>query len=179
MYRAWYRFVVDWARRLGGNSSDCEDLAQEVFVVVRRRMAEFEGDNIPGWLYRITRSRVRDHRRLKWSQTFATCVPPEGLIEDASGPFEKLEVKRRYIALERRWARLNEGERSALTLLELHGYSGEEIAATLGVPLNTVWSRIRRARLKLMNHAVRRSACAPRRRPETTGSDVANVQECA
>jgi RNA polymerase sigma-70 factor (ECF subfamily) len=44
---------------------------------------------------------------------------------------------------------LNESERAALVLFEIDGYSGEEIAEIQGVPTNTVWARIHKARKKL------------------------------
>lgn len=155
VYRAWYGAVVRWARRLGGNAGDCEDLAQEVFVIVKRRLVDFDGTNVAGWLYRITRNRVRDHRRSRWARAFTNGLSPDTLEQEASSPLENLEVKQRYALLERRWSKLNEAERRALSLLEIHGLSGEEIAATLDVPLNTVWSQIRRARLKLASRPAR------------------------
>jgi RNA polymerase sigma-70 factor, ECF subfamily len=173
VYRDWYGPVVRWARRLGGNASDCEDLAQEVFVVVKRRLSAFDGEHLAAWLYRITRGRVRDHRRLKWSQAVGGGLTPELLIEEGSGPLEALETKQRYAILERRWSRLNDDERAALMLLELQGCSGEEIALTLKVPLNTVWSRIRRARLKLSSPALRRAY-----RPNPSTSERPHVASC-
>ena len=47
-------------------SSDTEDLAQEIFLVVRRKLDRFDGGNLAGWLYRIAQLTVRDHRRRAW-----------------------------------------------------------------------------------------------------------------
>ncbi|RYZ05436.1 MAG: sigma-70 family RNA polymerase sigma factor [Myxococcales bacterium] len=157
VYRAWYGPVVRWARRLGANAGDCEDLAQEVFVIVKRRLPDFDGGNVAGWLYRITRNRVRDHRRSRWARAFINGLSPDSIEQEASSPLDSLEMKQRYALLERRWSKLNDAERRALSLLEVHGMSGEEIAATLDVPLNTVWSQVRRARLKLASRPPRPS----------------------
>lgn len=151
IYRAWFGQVVRWVRRLGGPTSDHEDLAQDVFVIAKRRLAAFDGENLGGWLYRITRNRVRDYRRLKWFQVVSSGAgdAPELMLEHRSGPLDELETKQNCLDLQRRLSRLRDAERVALLLLELDGHSGEEIAEMLNVPLNTVWSRIRRARLKL------------------------------
>jgi DNA-directed RNA polymerase specialized sigma24 family protein len=64
IYRAWFAQVTRWVRRLGGPTRDQEDLAQDVFVIAKRRFEAFDGENLGGWLYRITCNRVRDYRRL-------------------------------------------------------------------------------------------------------------------
>src|SRR5678815_2164726 len=66
IYDAWFDDVTRWLYALGVPSSDTEDLAQEIFLVVRRKLAAFDGGNLAGWLYRITQLTVRDHRRRAW-----------------------------------------------------------------------------------------------------------------
>lgn len=167
IYRAWFGQVLRWVRRLGGPTSDHEDLAQDVFVIAKRRLEAFDGENLGGWLYRITRNRVRDYRRLKWYQVVSSgfTESPESLLEHRSGPLDELETKRSCLTLKDQLLRLRDSERIALLLLELDGHSGEEIAEMLGVPLNTVWSRIRRARLKLAASGAKLEARLPRRTP--------------
>jgi RNA polymerase sigma-70 factor, ECF subfamily len=167
IYRAWFGQVLRWVRRLGGPTSDHEDLAQDVFVIANRRLEAFDGENVGGWLYRITRNRVRDYRRLKWYRVVSSgsTESPEALLEHRAGPLDELEIKRNYQTLERQLLRLREAERVSLLLLELDGHSGEEIAEMLGVPLNTVWSRIRRARLKLATSRAHLETCTPLRAP--------------
>src|SRR5215468_9817010 len=65
-YQAWFRQVYRWIRALGGPGIDAEDLAQEVFIVVQRKFARFDGTNLAGWLYRIAQRTVRDYRRCAW-----------------------------------------------------------------------------------------------------------------
>src|ERR1700735_2490614 len=66
VYAAWYDDVTRWLRALGGPPADLDDLAQEVFIVVHRRLHAFDGRNLAGWLYRITIRQRRDFRRLRW-----------------------------------------------------------------------------------------------------------------
>src|SRR5436305_9142676 len=66
LYQAWFRPVYRWIRALSGPSIDAEDLAQEVFIVVQRKLHLFDGANFAGWLYRIVQLTVRDHRQRAW-----------------------------------------------------------------------------------------------------------------
>src|SRR5262245_15554305 len=66
IYERWFGDVVRWIYALGVPSSDSEDLAQEIFLVVRRKLDRFDGGNLAGWLYRIAQLTVRDHRRRAW-----------------------------------------------------------------------------------------------------------------
>src|SRR5688500_20167190 len=63
IYDRWFDDVVRWLYALGMPSSDTEDLAQEIFLVVRRKLDRFDGGNLAGWLYRIAQLTVRDPRR--------------------------------------------------------------------------------------------------------------------
>ena len=66
VYEDWFDDVVKWLYALGAPGADTEDLAQEIFLVVRRRLEEFDGGNLAGWLYRIAQLTVRDYRRRAW-----------------------------------------------------------------------------------------------------------------
>src|SRR5689334_21378126 len=66
IYERWFGDVVRWLYALGVPGSDTEDLAQEIFLVVQRKLHRFDGGNLAGWLYRIAQLTVRDHRRRAW-----------------------------------------------------------------------------------------------------------------
>jgi RNA polymerase sigma-70 factor, ECF subfamily len=153
IYERWFDEVSVWVRAMGGPAADREDLVQDVFLVVHRRLPDFDGDNLPGWLYRIARHRVRDFRRLLWVKHFLFgSVPlPENLAKEDASPAEILETRQKTVLLERLLDRLAESERVTLVLFEIDGYSGDEISEILGIPVNTVWSRIYKARKKLKN----------------------------
>ena len=151
IYERWFDEVSRWVRAMGGPEADREDLVQDVFLVVHRRLPYFDGENLPGWLYQIARYRVRDFRRLSWFKhfLFGNGALLENLAREGASPAETLETQQKTALLERLLGRLSESERAALVLFEIDGYSGEEIAHIQGVPLNTVWSRIHNARKKL------------------------------
>jgi RNA polymerase sigma-70 factor (ECF subfamily) len=151
IYECWFDEVSRWIRALGGPEADREDLVQDVFVVVHRRLPDFDGENLPGWLYRIARHRVRDFRRLSWVKhvLFGSVPLPENLATDCASPAETLETYQKTAMLEHLLEKLTESERATLVLFDVDGYSGEEIAQLQRVPLNTVWSRIYKSRKKL------------------------------
>jgi RNA polymerase sigma-70 factor (ECF subfamily) len=153
IYAAWYDDVSRWIRAMGGPEAEREDLVQDVFVVVHRRLDDFDGRNLAGWLYQIARRRVRDFRRLLWVKHLITrrSPLPEGLVLVGPSPVEDLETKEKRLLLETLLAKLNESERAALILFEVEGYSGQQIAAIQEVPINTVWARIHKARRKLQH----------------------------
>jgi RNA polymerase sigma-70 factor (ECF subfamily) len=151
LYEEWFDEVARWIRAMGGPAADREDLVQDVFLVVYRRLPDFDGKNIAGWLYQIARRRVRDFRRLFWVRAlFGSSVPlSENLMKAGPTPAEVLETKERGALLNVMLASLNPDQRAAFVLFEIEGYSGEEIARLQQVPLNTVWARIHKARKKL------------------------------
>ena len=88
--------------------SDTEDLAQEIFLVVRRKLDRFDGGNLAGWLYRITQLTVRDHRRRAWFKNLIlrrrdVDLAPMELTHPGSG---RAGTRRpRTGAASRRWSR--------------------------------------------------------------------------
>ncbi len=156
VYREFFDEVNRWVRALGGPRRDREDLVQDVFVVVHRRLVDFDGQNLGGWLYRITRNRVRDFRNLRWFSVLLAGSPADdvatGLSETPEALLGDMDERRCLASL---LARLPESQRKTLSLFALEGYSGEEIAMNEGVSLNTVWTRIHQARTKLMARAAR------------------------
>ena len=136
---------------MGGRAADRDDLVQDVFLVVFRRLADFDGQNVGGWLYQITRRRVRDFRRSAWLRRllFGSTALLDARAGRGSDPGETCETAEKREHLERLLATLNEPERVALVLFEIEDYSGDQIAELQGVPTNTVWARIHKARKKL------------------------------
>ena len=151
LYDAWFGDVARWVRALGAPPSDQDDLVQEVFVVVHRRLPDFDGENIAGWLYRIAAHQVRDHRRLRWIRhIFGRSVPlSPGVPSNGPTPLMMLETKEKQLLLERLLSTLNEAQRAAFVLFEMDGYTGDEIASIQQVSINTVRARIHRARKKV------------------------------
>src|SRR5262245_45206282 len=68
--------VARWASRLGGPAADVEDITQEVFLVVNRRLAEFHGGRMSTWLFGITaKVAANERRRRKLRQWWFRLVP--------------------------------------------------------------------------------------------------------
>jgi RNA polymerase sigma-70 factor (ECF subfamily) len=149
IYERWFEDVVKWLYALGVPSSDTEDLAQEIFVVVQRKLSRFDGGNVTGWLYRITQLTVRDHRRRAW---FKNLMSRRRVVDLAQvelttpGPAARYEEAENRRLLQTLVAGMSEKLRTAFVLFEIEGYSGEEIARIHDIPLGTVWTRLHLAR---------------------------------
>jgi RNA polymerase sigma-70 factor (ECF subfamily) len=151
IYDAHYAEVARWIRALGGPAADQDDLVQEVFVVVYRRLPDFDGRNLAGWLYRITAHQVRDYRRLVWiKHIFRRSIALSSEVPSARPtPVMMLETRERQRNLERLLSKLSDPLRAAFVLFEIEGYTAEEISEMQSVPTNTVRARIHRARKKM------------------------------
>lgn len=158
LYDQRFDDVSRWVRALGVRDADRDDVVQDIFMVVYRRLPDFDGQNVTGWLYQIARRKVRDHRHLTWVKHLfgANRVPVvEGMSTHQPGALDGLETKRKAELLEHLLDALNPDQRAAFVLFEIEGNSGEEIAVLQGVPINTVWARIHKARKKLQDGASR------------------------
>ncbi len=154
VYAAYFRHVVAWMRAMKVPAADLEDAAQEVFLVVKRKLPGFHGSNLAGWLYRIADLTARNYRRLAWfKHLFALGhgYEPADAWTMAGTPAVTLEQKEDQRALAQMLARLSTKRRETLILFEVEGYSGQEIAALQGVPLKTVWTRLHHARKDLVS----------------------------
>lgn len=150
LYHRHVQDVARWAQRLGGPGVDTEDVVQEVFLAVHRKLPQFRGDSRPStWLYRITENVVRHRRRkdrwARWLGGTAQEVAGERASPEPlpSAGLDARETSRRvYRALDQ----MKEKYRTVLILFELEELSGEEIAELTGARLATVWVWLHRAR---------------------------------
>jgi RNA polymerase sigma-70 factor, ECF subfamily len=157
--------VERWVRALGGRAPDVSDLAQDVFIVAFRRLPEFDGQNVAGWLYQITRRKMRDYRRLSWIRHLFTNRNASTFESAALGAdqLQQVDSNEKQVLLDRILNKLPAEQRAAFVLFELDGLTGAEIALVQQVPINTVWARIHRARNKLQARALAQQEMA---RPE-------------
>ena len=146
-------FVWSVALRMTGDPSHAEDLAQEVFLTVWRKLPQFEGrSSFTSWLYRITVNTALNWRR---TQDRYQSFPEEGparldnLPSSSTGPEAQAMASQEEKTLETLLLSLEEPYRIAFILRELEGLSYEEVAKALGLPIGTVRSRLSRAREKL------------------------------
>ena len=158
VYRAHAKTVSRWASRLLGPGGDCEDVVQEVFIVVRHKLPRFNGPaEITTWLYEITVRVVQDWRRRRRWWSWATGrgpspsrgrpqESPSPQDEGSNDPVARLEGRERALLLYRFLEGLGEAYRTTFILFELEGLSGERIAEITGTRVGTVWVRLTRAR---------------------------------
>jgi RNA polymerase sigma-70 factor (ECF subfamily) len=148
VYSRWFDEVSRWVRAFGGLDADLDDLVQEVFLIVRRKLPKFDEGNLPGWIYRITQRTVRDYRRRAWFRRAlfkrdGDRTETHSNDPDPSQVLERREAERILVQI---LAKMSESRRTAFILFEIEGYTGEEIAALEDVPVNTVWTRLHHAR---------------------------------
>jgi RNA polymerase sigma-70 factor (ECF subfamily) len=145
VYRDHFAFVYRKAARLGGPSVDAEDVAQEVFVIVSRKLESFNGSSaITTWLHGITLNVVRHaRRRARLRQLFEWGPPADEQVVPAIDRVEVSEAQRiAYRILDR----MRPKHRDVFILSELEGATCEEIAGVVNCKVETVWSRLHYAR---------------------------------
>jgi len=147
LYRDHARRVLGWCIRLGGPGLDAEDLAQQVFETAMKTCARFRGDSsLSTWLFGITRNTIRNARRRAALRRFVglDAVPePRDRGPDTEGVAIQHERRRAV-----QWALedLKPPQREVLVLADLEGHTAPEVAAMLGIPAGTVYSRLHHAR---------------------------------
>jgi RNA polymerase sigma-70 factor (ECF subfamily) len=148
VYERHFDFVYRVIVRLAGRSH-AEDLAQEVFAVVHRRLDEFEGRaKLTTWLFQIAYRVVGAHvRRERMRGLIAAALPLElATREQGHDPYDRVEQS---IALARAVRKLSWKKRAVLVLHEVEGWPCELIAERMDVPVATVWTRLHHARKEL------------------------------
>ena len=133
-------------RRLGVGESDIEDLSQEVFVIVHRKLPEFEGrSKITTWIYGICVRVASDHRRRAHvRREQPTDDVPE---ERKSAPqIHELEREQARAMLDRALSTLDVDKRAVFVLYEIEQVEMPEIAHAVSCPLQTAYSRLYAAR---------------------------------
>jgi RNA polymerase sigma factor (sigma-70 family) len=142
--------VYRLAYRLSGNAQDAEDLTQETFVRVFRSLASFSPGTFEGWLHRITTNlfldMVRRRQRIRFD---ALPEDTERLPGTSPSPEQVYADTHLDPQIQAALDALSPEFRVAVVLCDIEGLTYEEIAATLGIKLGTVRSRIHRGRVQL------------------------------
>lgn len=148
------RFLWRTLMNLGVPSREAQDLCQEVMIIVHRRLPEFDGQSLRGWLYGICVRVASDYRR---SARARREIPHDELPErgGAADQLEQLDQRAQRQRLMRALERIGEEKRTALVLYEVEELTLAEVSEALGVPLQTVYSRIKAARQELRQELLR------------------------
>jgi RNA polymerase sigma-70 factor (ECF subfamily) len=164
VYEAFFPFVWRSARRLGAPQGTLDDVVQEIFVVVHRRLGDFEArSSMKTWIFGIVLNVVRTHRRkLRTSAPHALrqegTADPEGLSDTAAGPHELASKAEAARLVDRLLDSMEDTRREVFVLAELEQMTVPDIAAALDIPLNTAYSRLRLAREEFAAAAARHRA---------------------
>ncbi len=150
------RHVYNIAYRMVGNEADARDLAQEAFLRVYRALRRVEpGAPLESWLYRIVSNLyidlLRKRPRARVESLDVPLETPRGEVlrefaDIGSSPEAIVEREHLDAAIQHALGTLSEELRLVVVLSDIEGFSYEEIATILHVPLGTVKSRLHRAR---------------------------------
>ncbi len=152
VYDAHARFVWRVLARLGVAREDVEDVSQEVFIVVHRRLADFEGrSSLRTWIYGIAQRCASEYRRRR---ARPAGEPADELAIDPA-QVAQLAMRDARALLDRLLDLLDADKREVFVLFELEDLSMAEVVAIVGCPLQTGYSRLHAARAVLAAAATR------------------------
>ncbi|MEY4579332.1 MAG: hypothetical protein RL701_4035 [Pseudomonadota bacterium] len=168
VYEANFQYVFRCLRSLGVRSDMLDDALQDVFLVVQNKLAAFDGrSQLRTWLYAIVLRVGRRYRALAAREQRQDCdaelsdgpSPATSHSAGANDAFERsLEQKERWVLAQRALSTLDDDKREVFVLSQVEQMSAPEIAEIVGIPVNTVYSRLRAARLEFAAFAERMRA---------------------
>ena len=139
-------FIWRTQRRLGVRDADVEDLCQEVFLVVHRKLAEFQArSSLRTWLYGICVRTASDYRRSARVQNeeVMSAIPEQSIPAE---PHHALERRRALERLDAVLDELDDDKRAVFVLYEIEQLPMSDVAEAVGCPLPTAYSRLHAAR---------------------------------
>ncbi|HEY0406252.1 MAG TPA: RNA polymerase sigma factor [Pyrinomonadaceae bacterium] len=151
LYQRHNRRVYSLCLRMTQNQSEAEDLAQEVFIQLFRKIGSFRGESaFTTWLHRLTVNQVLMHfrkRSVKMEQTTEEGETPVQIVVGTANPNQMPVVDR--IALDKAISQLPPGYKAVFMLHDVEGHEHEEVAQILGCSVGTSKSQLHKARMKL------------------------------
>jgi RNA polymerase sigma-70 factor (ECF subfamily) len=146
IFQQQFRYVWNTLRRLGIQERDLEDMTHEVFVRVHDQLSLFDPDRpVRPWLFGIALGVATNYRRLARHRVHLMAEPPD-VTDDARGAHEALEQNERAALVHTALQTVTLEQRAVLVLHELDGCAIPEVATSLGLSLNTAYSRLRLGR---------------------------------
>lgn len=146
IYDEHFDFVWRSLRRLGVEPGSLDDALQDVFLVVHRRLAEFEArSSLKTWLFGICMRVASDYLRKRRHRPLGNETDPD-LPDGAPDPLEQAARGEAVAFLDAQLAALAPDKRAVFILSELEDMSCPEIAEAVGANVNTVMSRLKAAR---------------------------------
>ena len=159
IYQRYHRRTYALCLRMTNSQTEAEDLTQEVFIQLFRKVGSFRGDSaFSTWLHRLTVNQVLMHfrrRSVKNEKVSEDGEMPEQTVTGSANPNRMQVVDR--IALKNAVALLPKGYKSVFLLHDVQGYEHEEVARRLGISIGTSKSQLHKARLKLRTLLMKQS----------------------
>ena len=151
VYNRHHRRVYAICLRMLKNSNEAEDLTQDVFIQLHRKIGSFRGDSaFTTWLHRLTVNQVLMHfrkRTVKFEKTTEEGETPVQIVRGSEKPGKMPVVDK--IALDNAIKELPKGYKNVFVLHDIEGFEHEEVARILGCSVGTSKSQLHKARLKL------------------------------
>jgi RNA polymerase sigma-70 factor, ECF subfamily len=151
LYKRHHRRVYSVCLRMLQNTSEAEDLTQDVFIQLYRKIGSFRGDSaFTTWLHRMTVNQVLMHfrkRTVKFEKTTEEGETPDQVVTGTANP-ERMRIVDK-IALDNAIEQLPTGYKNVFVLHDVEGFEHEEVARILGCSVGTSKSQLHKARLKL------------------------------
>lgn len=167
IYKEYVHFVWSTARHLGATADIIDDVVQDVFLVVQAKLSTLQHPEALGsWLYGIVRRILSDYRRARRIRSAAEARMGSEIKANQrppASPHDHTERQADLELLQRLLAELDEPKREMLILVDLLEMTVPEVVQRLGIPLETAYSRMRRARLSFKAALARQVAQLHRR----------------
>jgi RNA polymerase sigma-70 factor (ECF subfamily) len=154
LYSLHKKRVYSLCMRMVGNAAEAEDLTQETFLQLHRKISTFRGDSaFSTWLHRLAINVVLMHLRKKGLSMISMDEAMDPAPEKTSRGFGARDLRLSgsvdRLALERAVSNLPAGYRLAFVLHDVEGYDHQEIASMLDCSTGNIKSQLHKARLKL------------------------------
>ncbi len=151
LYEQHHRRVYSLCLRMTGNGPQAEDLTQDVFLQVYKKIGSFRGDSaFTTWLHRLTVNQVLMHFRRRGVKLEHTSEEGDftNVVETPLQSTRRISMVDK-LALEKAISELPPGYRTVFVLHDVEGYEHEEISKLLGVTIGTSKSQLHKARMRL------------------------------
>jgi RNA polymerase sigma-70 factor (ECF subfamily) len=159
LYQRYHRRTYSLCLRMTNSQTEAEDLTQEVFIQLFRKIGSFRGDSaFSTWLHRLTVNQVLMHfrrRSVKNEKTSEDGEIPEQTVSGTENPNKMTVIDR--LALNKAIEQLPPGYKKVFWLHDVEGYEHEEIARMLKLSVGTSKSQLHKARLKLRGLLIKRN----------------------
>lgn len=189
VYAATFRLVWRGARRLGVSNSSVDDVVQDVFLTVHRRLAQFAGRcSIENWVFgillRVTRNYRRSRQRKGAAHAISSVVVDPDELVSADDPMDTVCLREASRIFQNMLSKLSQPHAHVWAMAKIEGMTPLEIAAATGLSVFTVYSRLRYARIEFDRHLSRLSCpadvrAARRRRPRSRTVQLSPMKNSA